>query len=92
MAIGSTQFFQDYPDFYPRDEVVMEAVEKLKEFKALGGGAIIDCTTREKACTVSLRIKVVELRSRDSRGDPKLKVARVPPGSRRGTAKVALRS
>ena len=42
--------------------------------------------------TVSLRIKVVELRSRDSRGDPKLKVARVPPGSRRGTAKVALRS
>ena len=42
--------------------------------------------------TVSLRIKVVELRSRDSRRDPKLKVARVPPGSRRGTAKVALRS
>ena len=42
--------------------------------------------------TVSLRIKVVELRSRDSRGDPKLKVARVPPESRRGTAKVALRS
>ena len=42
--------------------------------------------------TVSLRIKVVEIRSRDSRGDPKLKVARVPPGSRRGTAKVALRS
>ena len=42
--------------------------------------------------TVSLRIKVVELRSRDSRGAQKLKVARVPPGSRRGTAKVALRS